>query len=56
VTTWKILPHSDFRGVQRIPPDPGCLVCTHGVTPDHYNTGLCMLHQAERLIPGLRKR
>lgn len=30
-------------------PDPGCLQCTAGTTPNNRNTGLCPRHQLERL-------
>jgi len=32
--------------------EPGCVICTHGVTPDRYNTGLCAVHRAEKLLRG----
>ena len=38
------------EGRTPIEPDPGCVDCTCGTTPDRYNTGLCMYHRAERLI------
>lgn len=30
--------------------DAGCVVCTHGTTPDRFNTGLCALHNAKKLL------
>ena len=33
-----------------IQPDPGCRVCTVGVTPDRYHTGPCARHRAEAMV------
>jgi hypothetical protein len=30
--------------------DPGCIVCTHGVTPNSCNTGLCIYHASEKAV------
>ena len=30
--------------------DSGCIECTQGATPDEFNTGLCALHNAKRLL------
>jgi len=31
-------------------PDQGCIYCTHGTVPDHFNTGPCAFHDAQRLL------
>lgn len=33
-----------------VEPNPGCLECTAGTTPNHLNTGLCTYHQARAFI------
>lgn len=35
-------------------PDGGCIECTHGVTPNHLNTGLCPYHAMEKAVTGNR--
>lgn len=44
-------PESTFISLD---PDPGCIVCTSGATPNKYNTGLCLLHKAQAIIAKAR--
>lgn len=30
-------------------PDPGCLICTAGTTPDRLQTGTCAFHQLRQI-------
>jgi hypothetical protein len=34
-----------------VEPDPGCLECTSGTTPNDHNTGICALHRATGVTP-----
>jgi hypothetical protein len=34
-----------------IEPDPGCLACTSGTTPNDRNTGPCAFHRAKGVAP-----
>lgn len=47
---WIIQDHEDNEETRS--GDPGCIECTHGVTPDRFNTGLCAYHYSK----GLRER
>ncbi len=40
--------------VIRVEPDPGCILCTKGVTPNDKNTGLCSFHKAEKAMKQAR--
>lgn len=40
--------------VIRVEPDGGCILCTHGTTPNDKNTGLCPRHKAEKAIKQAR--
>lgn len=30
--------------------DSGCVMCTEGVTPDQFNTGLCAYHSDQHIL------
>jgi len=47
---WYETEHSGTEGSYPIEPDIGCVACTLGVTPDRYNTGLCMYHACKELL------
>lgn len=32
------------------PMDPGCMDCTLGTTPNHFNTGYCVYHIADHVL------
>lgn len=34
-------------------PEPGCIDCTQGATPDRSNTGPCVYHRARRMLRDL---
>ena len=42
--------YDEERQAIAVEPDPGCIDCTVGTTPDDRNTGLCAFHRAWAIV------